>query len=332
MAKTQLLDGHLSIDTLSITPTTTTQNQNEVTVSYRVDGSTQLNYPTPQDVPKLKAEIAFQADTPLDSAQAFYVQAKIQKDTALLQSYIVSPNPFSEDLTATGSLASDGSIIPGTVNVYFVDDQGNSIPATQVINDMPTASTVEASTQEGLANVVSHFTHSISASTLSSSSSGGLYEGEQAQVLYVNSYTDNTSTECAGGTNPTYQDQSYWNPAYEHIWCNDCANYASQGLYDGGLYLNSTWEPYTSDWVGAQGLNTYLISLGSTPESYSAASAGDMVFLGTPGSFYHAMTVTYDDGTNVRESAHTSDRKDISDFSPSWSVAHFYNTFLISLG
>jgi len=332
MAKTQLLDGHLSIDTLSISSTSITQNQNEVTVSYRVDGSTQLNYPTPQDVPKLIAETAFKADNPLNSAQSSYVQAKIQKDTALLQSYIDSPNPFSEDLTATGSLASDGSIIPGTVNVYFVDYEGNSIPAAQVIDSIPSPSAVEASTQEGLANVVSHFTHSGSASTLSSSTSSGLYEGEQNQVAYVNSWTDNTTTECSGGTNPTYQDQSYWNPSYEHIWCNDCANYASQGLYDGGLLLNSTWEPYTNDWVNAQGLNNYLTSLGATPESYSAASAGDLVWLGTPGSFYHVMTVTYDDGTNVRESAHTSDRLDISDFTPSWSEAHFYNVFLISVG
>ena len=123
-----------------------------------------------------------------------------------------------------------------------------------------------------------------------------------AAAQYINRWVKNTSITCAPDVP---QDQSNWNPAYNPIWCNDCANYVSQALKAGGHTTNSTWNPSTVAWKYVPSLKSFLITSGrGFFTSYlSNLQVGDIAFQGSS----HVVMVGAI-GPH-RYSAHTSDRK-----------------------
>jgi len=117
------------------------------------------------------------------------------------------------------------------------------------------------------------------------------------------------------------------NPAYNNYTGSggDCANFVSQCLHEGGgLPTDSTWEPYTTTWVGAISLYDYLkklpgctvtdISKGTTAY-INKLSVGDVIWCVGGEGFSgkdngHVMIVTKVENGKVYYCGHTSDALD----------------------
>lgn len=141
----------------------------------------------------------------------------------------------------------------------------------------------------------------------------GFYYNRSAAKNYINTYTSNTSKLCPGSNSAdqVFQDTSKYNTNYKYLWqvtgCNDCADYVSQALRQGGFPTDSTWYPQIQSyaWNVTDGLLSYLNSLGAL-QSYSCTSlqVGDIAFTS---SMSHVVMIG---GVNpLRFSGHTRDRQ-----------------------
>lgn len=141
----------------------------------------------------------------------------------------------------------------------------------------------------------------------------GFYYNRSAAKNYINTYTSATSKLCPG-SNPAdqvFQDTSKYNTSYKYLWqvtgCNDCVDYVSQALRQGGFPTDSTWYPQIQSyaWNVTDGLLSYLNGLAAL-QTYSCTSlqVGDIAFAS---SMSHAVMIG---GVNpLRFSGHTRDRK-----------------------
>lgn len=128
------------------------------------------------------------------------------------------------------------------------------------------------------------------------------YSGSNA-AAYMRTWVRVTGILCNGAY---YQDRAAYNPTYEgcpDCYCNDCANYVSQGLTYGGLGTTSTWEPYTDAWRNVSLLEGKILGLGyGNYRSCSTIGLGDLGFIPNQ----HVVMVT---ALNpMRYSGHTNDR------------------------
>ena len=137
------------------------------------------------------------------------------------------------------------------------------------------------------------------------------YNRAQA-ITYMVTYTSNpTSCDIHGTSCKVKRNSSYWNTSvyttyYVH---DDCANYVSQALKQGGFSTNSYWQPYTTCWIGVYSLISYFNSSGrTTSTTMTGCYTGDLAI---QGSFDHIMMVTSKDGTTPKISGHTNDRKNV---------------------
>lgn len=141
----------------------------------------------------------------------------------------------------------------------------------------------------------------------------GFYYNRSAAKNYINSYTSATSKLCSGSdpADQIFQDTSKYNTSYKYLWqvtkCNDCADYVSQALRQGGFTTDSTWYPQIQSraWNVTYDLLSYLNGLAAL-QTYSCTSlqVGDIAFTS---SMSHSVMIG---GVNpLRFSGHTRDRK-----------------------
>lgn len=130
------------------------------------------------------------------------------------------------------------------------------------------------------------------------------YFNHSNAVSYIQTWVANTSSTCQ--TNPTvYQDQNNWNGNYTKYSCNDCQNYVSQALNNGGLPTDGTWYKDSSAWISVPSFKDWLTSTGNgvSVNQLSLLIGGDLGFVGSD----HAVMVA---GVSpYTYSAHTSDRR-----------------------
>ncbi|GAB4580608.1 MAG: hypothetical protein Fur0022_33500 [Anaerolineales bacterium] len=132
---------------------------------------------------------------------------------------------------------------------------------------------------------------------------------------YVLTYSSNPSqtwiAECSANLR---RNTNVWNPAYSYVWnvnatirCNDCADFVSQALKQGGIPQDSTWLPAWNNyaWVNVTGLRDYLINTydGIYLVSQTALQIGEPVII--PGT-HIAMASAINP---ILVSGHTNDRK-----------------------
>ncbi len=133
-------------------------------------------------------------------------------------------------------------------------------------------------------------------------------------VNYANIYTSNTSKKVWCSSDPNdwvYQDVNYYNPNY-YAYCADCANYVSQSIYAGGITTDSTWRPYTYTWINCIGLNNYMWSnycYLTYYRPYAVPGSICMMDQNNNGNPDHTTLIVYNDGSILKYSAHTYDRK-----------------------
>ncbi len=150
---------------------------------------------------------------------------------------------------------------------------------------------------------------------------------------YVGPYNNSSTTN---------YDNSYYNRMFINCqpYGGDCANFASQCLYDAGLSTFSEWDyddngtpctnsshkateyhactaddKPTSGWRAA--INLYDVLSGHYYNSHGAAnsntsfSVGDLLFRGTVGTFTHVYICSQVSGGQALFSAHTDDRQNV---------------------
>jgi hypothetical protein len=118
------------------------------------------------------------------------------------------------------------------------------------------------------------------------------------------------------------QNKSNYNPAYTKYTCTDCVNYVSQALKAGGIFTDSTWQPYTNAWINTYSLDSYLEGIWS---GYRMTLMSQLSYI-QPGDL--AWTTSWDhvvmySGVNpARYSGHTNDRL-LWPFSSSPTLTHW---------
>ncbi|MBC7195107.1 MAG: amidase domain-containing protein [Caldisericia bacterium] len=133
-----------------------------------------------------------------------------------------------------------------------------------------------------------------------------------SSVNYANTYTSNTTNQVWCGDIYVYQNTNYYNPNYYAYYCSDCANYVSQSVYAGGIPLDSTWYPYTSSWTYCPDLNTYMWSnycYLTYYRPYAIPGSICMMDQNDNNNPDHTTLIVYNDGSILKYSAHTHDRK-----------------------
>lgn len=133
---------------------------------------------------------------------------------------------------------------------------------------------------------------------------------------YANRYTSNAQYYCVHGENEgALKDDSVYNPNYTTQGCHeDCTNYVSQAVYDGGIPRDSTWKPYRNAWVNAGSFIGYFLNTKSWVEAstFSDCNSGGLIFIANSNEtyYYHASMCVMKPAVNTyrRLSAHTSDR------------------------
>lgn len=144
-------------------------------------------------------------------------------------------------------------------------------------------------------------------------------------VSYMTRYTSNPSS-CNGCDDPNcqyYVDTEKYNPNYTHYASNhnDCANYLSQALSNGGIPEDDTWKPNSRAWINVTSLTNYMTSNGYWSSiTYNVLQKGDVLRFKS-GS--HIVMITSFDGTTYRYSGHTNDRLNYV-IRPTSSTAYYY--------
>lgn len=125
---------------------------------------------------------------------------------------------------------------------------------------------------------------------------------------YANRYTSNATIYYGGSKVP--MNPAYYNPSYNYFIGEDCANYVSQAIRHGGIYLSSTWQPGQYAWHNVGGLYDYFVknSNYAIEASYETCVAGGfIIFVSGAGSQYHVVMCVLNDTVNHAYSGHTSD-------------------------
>lgn len=144
-------------------------------------------------------------------------------------------------------------------------------------------------------------------------------------VSYMTRYTSNPSSCNACGNTGCghYVDTRKYNPNYTHYASthNDCANYLSQALSNGGIPEDGTWKPNSSTWINVTNLTGYMTNNGYwSSVTYNVLQKGDILRFKS-GS--HVVMITSFDGTTYRYSGHTNDRLNTV-INPTSSTAYYY--------
>lgn len=138
---------------------------------------------------------------------------------------------------------------------------------------------------------------------------------------YANKWTSN-----APYNGDCYMDSSKWNnqqyPYYENAYCNDCADYVSQALHEGGIPIDpGQWERlkdgngmYPWAWTSVYSLKNYMYTHGHwIPSNFTYANAGCIIRM--PEYDYHTVMIVLNDTIHRQFSGHTNDRKQFEYYS-----------------
>jgi len=105
------------------------------------------------------------------------------------------------------------------------------------------------------------------------------------------------------------------NPYYVELCHNDCADFVSQGLYAGGIPMDSTWKRGTPAnttvaWVNTGYLKTYMLTTKSywVASTYTSASAGGVLYTASS----HVVMIVQNDTITRKYSTHTNDRNQVN--------------------
>ena len=139
---------------------------------------------------------------------------------------------------------------------------------------------------------------------------------------YSRLYSSNPTTcdKCGKGKCDCLQDTSKWNtdeyPYFPGFLHNDCADFVSQAMSEGGIPEKSGWYrtkggnngTWTNSWIQVSKLKEYMTRSDHVywdESTFAACNAGNILLT----SSGHVVMVDYNDGTTHRFNGHTNDRR-----------------------
>lgn len=286
-----------------------TLENSHLEIDYHVFIEHTLNYSHPNESPAVKGRLSLletlMSEKNPDDNVIKYVQSDIKQWEERIQNYINNTQEAEEYFKVKVSLNEDNSLKYDTLEIYY-DNVDKFVPIDEMITPIDNEK-ISTNSYNDLLSDVLEFKQTL---LFNNPPLYDYYDGNKA-VAYANKWVTNTLKHCGDGV--TLQDTSYYNPAYTNYGCNDCANFVSQSLKAGGIPENTYWNPDTMTWYNTgwsnnfYGLKDYMVDKGyATVTTYSNSKPGDFVMYN---SYSHVMLVVYNDGSTVKISAHSSDRK-----------------------
>jgi uncharacterized protein YraI len=153
---------------------------------------------------------------------------------------------------------------------------------------------------------------------------GGSSGGGTSQITYNRTAAANYAESYAINYNPSYTDYgTYGNNN------SDCANFASQCLYAGGMYKSNAWRPspsHTESWTGTISQKNYLEQRGwGGVATSSQMQKGDLVYTYSSSAGYeHVRVVSNVISGTIYVCGHDSDQLNVSVSSPPSGKQYVY--------
>ncbi len=266
-----------------------------------------------EDLPFMKGMLNY-----LNSKRAVASKAQIEAANNLiddwkleLKDYIGKPEPTTyAEFKIAANLKNDGTVEKDSIKLYVSGESSDFYPVPSPILETPEK--MERNGEEAMEETFKKV-----------SGSPSVEIGYEAKYTYnrldardyANSWTSNASYN-----GNCYMDASKWNndeyPYYDNAYCNDCADYVSQALHEGGIPIDpGQWErlkdeygDYTWAWTSVFSLKDYMYNNGHwTTSNFTNANAGCVIRM--PEYDYHAVMIVLNDTIHRQFSGHTNDRK-----------------------
>jgi hypothetical protein len=254
-----------------------------------------------EDHPVINAYEKFLNNDSLKGSLSYSKRKFLEKQLNLWKENIISYINKNQELNIRFKIILDTN----KFYLYIEDPFNNFIEADKYI-EIKSYKEIEEETYKNLIEINSDPNFKISNTKY--------YYNPSLSVNYANTYTSNTSKKVWCSSDPNdwvYQDKNYYNPNY-YAYCADCANYVSQSIYAGGINTDSTWRPYTYAWINCIGLNDYMWSnycYLTYYRPYAIPGSICMIDQNNNGNPDHTTLIVYNDGSILKYSAHTHDRK-----------------------
>ncbi len=334
LVKKQMNAYNWKLDNLSYIEVSNKVSNNNVEVMWLVEVKHRLNYDKAESVPILKGKLRYfnESKNNLTDVEKSVAQTDIESWKANLEDYIKNEQYMGEYVKITAQTNDQNEIIPGTIK-EFIENGKDYTPVDEFIK-VPDKDTQENSGYESLQSQIMDLKKlnkgSNSSSPVQPMSLVDIYNKEAAKD-YANEYVKATSLYCeTGPSGGVYQNPNNYNlvdyPTY--FECNDCANFVSQCLVEGGIPTTTTWEYHTDTWVNANMLVNYMKNNGYGYQiSRTAVPIGGIV---QATAEEHVYLVTYNDGTTLKANSHTKDRYQISlgsGYAANYYAIHYYIEF-----
>lgn len=305
-----------TVDSLAIAPKETTASANALSIVFQVTMMKRLHLANAMASALIRGQEAFLRDhgSSLTAVERSLVDQEMATWKSQIQGYIDTSSKAVQLIRATAIKGFGDTVLPETIVLDYQDAVGNYSSFPKAIASIPDDAAVQTGAYKGLARLVQNARRLGSVSVPAAATTNKY--GWSAAIAYATKYSSNPNNmPCKAGSS-TMQDPSKYNTAKYAKWyvCNDCANFVSQALSAGAVPQSATWKPYTTAWVNAGSLQSYMDGqdFWSTTTS-AAASPGDTI---TFKSFSHTMMVIANDGKTRTISAHTRDRSNFVDLNP----------------
>lgn len=256
----------------------------------------------PEDLPVLKGKLKFLKEKggDLSKKELDTLNLDIETWRNTLKQYISDTQNASINLIVKGQIKQDGALDTKNVDIYALDPFDNPIPLNEYLST-PQDSDIENDAYTSIDSLAN-------STKVEPMDTGTPKYSHSSATYYIKKYTSNTTKPCTTGSS-TVQDSSKYNTAYNWYQCNDCANYVSQALAYGGIPTNSIWKPYTTTWIRAYDLESYMLNYYfMVSASTSTCMPGDPIVWHSGDG--HIAMCSYNQGGVLKYSAHSSDRLD----------------------
>jgi len=299
---------HYKIIAQTIKPVSQKLYNRKAEVIFLVEKTYLLDYPKPEDVPILKAQISYLTENKerLSSKALAAAKKQIEELKGELQEQISTPQSYTDSLKVTLEVDEHEIAIPGSAVVYGELPSGEWKPLKD-FNYIPSDQEIEKGAAEGLQQTIALAEASDKVEILYT------YDRIKARdyaLQYTSNPTFNNCTGCNSNSTNCDQDKTKYNNQYQCWCCGDCANYVSQAQKDGGMTTTSTWQPYTHAWIRVFEQEQYMKNTTGrwVSTNYQNCVAGYPIVV--PSGDGHLVMVTLNNGSEIRFSAHTNDKKD----------------------
>jgi hypothetical protein len=303
---------HENITQINVSLNYQTLTKSNVVAIADVNFNHVLGYSNATDDPLIKGKLQYLQNNPnISASYQAYLKKDIDDWTTELNKHINTPYPGFIRFEISATLDNQGNININSVSVLTQDPVGNYVQADSYFK--PVSDTEAEQAGYDSANTIVK-TLSLQASAAKATGATPMdpvqpkYNRSTA-IWYIEYWTSNPSTACRTGST-TVQDHTKYNSNYTWYQCDDCANYVSQALTAGLIPQNSSWQPYTYDWINVYGLKSFMTSSYYwVQSSRTAIQGGDPITI-TSSTTTHTTMCDYSNGAGyVEVCGHTNDQQ-----------------------